>query len=267
MHSWKPKRTNCGRSSAVRGTPVDCKNNYTDSLEKYFLPEKPRKNSAQDPRCELYHRHHVIDFIAIAVYDADERLVMESKKVLLWPVIISIVGHVCLISVSGMIDLRDAVRTTDIITVDIKEMQPTIEPAKKEEVKEKREVKKPKDTKDAKDATAIGSDWREDTVDLGSGDTKYSSYLLKIKRRIQQVWQYPPKAYEKNEEGIVIIKIALDADGHLAQALLLSSSGSLLLDEGTLGVVQTAAPYDQLPTGFQLDRLNVVCKFIYRIRD
>ena len=49
---------------------------------------------------------------------------MDSKKVIFWPVIISIIGHVALISASGLIDLRDNVKTAEIFTVNIKETQP-----------------------------------------------------------------------------------------------------------------------------------------------
>ena len=190
---------------------------------------------------------------------------MFSKKVLLWPVLISIIGHVCLISVSGVIDLRDNVKAAEIITVDLKETEPIIEPTKKEEEKEKKEVTKPKEAKDAK-AIGLGR-LREDTVDLASGDSRYASYLGKIKKKILQVWRYPPKAYERNEEGVVVIKISIDADGTIAQTLLLSSSGSLILDEGTLNDIRAAVPFDPLLASFKLDRLNVVCTFIYRIRE
>jgi protein TonB len=192
-------------------------------------------------------------------------MIMDSKKVLLWPVLISIIGHLTLISVSGVIDLRDNVKAAEIITVDIRETEPIIEPTKKEEEKGKKEVKKPKETKDAK-AIGLGR-LREDTVDLASGDVRYATYLGKIKKKILQVWRYPPKAYEKNEEGVVVIKIAIDADGSIAQTLLISSSGSLILDEGTLNDIRAAVPFDPLLASFKLDRLNVVCTFIYRIRD
>jgi periplasmic protein TonB len=188
---------------------------------------------------------------------------MDSKKVLLWPVLISIIGHLTLISVSGVIDLRDNVRAAEIITIDIKEIEPIVEPTKKEEEKEKKEVKKPKETKEAN--AVIGNGWREDTVDLSSGDVKYGAYLGKVKKRIMLTWQYPKKAYDRNEEGVVVVKISIDADGSIAQTLLLSSSGSLILDEGTLSAVRTAGPYDPLPGSYNLSRLNITASFRYKL--
>ncbi|MGV8057439.1 MAG: energy transducer TonB [Smithellaceae bacterium] len=187
---------------------------------------------------------------------------MDSKKVLLWPVIISIIGHVALISASGMIDLRDNVKAAEIFTVDIKAPEP--DKSLKEE--EKKEVKKLPDSKIAKEAKDTGNEGlREDTVDLGSSDVKYVSYLVKIKRKILQIWEYPQKAYEKNEEGVVVVKISLDARGNLAGTNLMSSSGSALLDEGALGIVKTAAPFDPLPDNYGLARLHIVASFRYKL--
>lgn len=110
-------------------------------------------------------------------------------------------------------------------------------------------------------------EWHEDTVNLGTSDVKYITYLAKIKARILKVWTYPPKAIEKNEEGDVVIKISIDADGRLAAVTLISSSGSTELDAGALSVVKNAAPYDPLPEMYNLSRLHIVASFDYKIMD
>jgi protein TonB len=187
---------------------------------------------------------------------------MDSNKVILWPVIISIIGHVALISVSSMIDLRDPVQTAEIFTVALKEPGSEQTPLKEDSKK----LKEPRKTGDTRKAKAVNNDgWREDTVDLGSSDVRYSSYLVKIKRKILLIWQYPQKAYDQNEEGVVVVKMSIDAGGRLAGANLLSSSGSMLLDEGALGVVRGAAPFEPLPGSYNLSRLHIVASFSYRL--
>ena len=181
---------------------------------------------------------------------------MDSKKVLLWPVIISIIGHVALISASSVFDLRDNGKTAEIFTVDIKEPEPGQSP-RKEGNKEIKEHQKTKVTN--------GDGWREDTVDLGSNDVKYAAYLVRIKRRILQIWEYPQKAYEKNEEGVVVVKMSIDAGGKLAETNLMSSSGSTLLDEGALSIVKASAPFEPLPDSYNLSRLHIVASFRYKL--
>ena len=181
---------------------------------------------------------------------------MDSKNVIIWPVIISIVGHVALISASSMIDLRDNVQTAEIFTVDIRDQGPEQTP-KKEGKTEKKEFKKTR--------AISGDGWREDTVNLGSSDVKYAAYLVTIKKRILQIWEYPQKAYEKNEEGVVVVKMSINASGSLTETNLMSSSGSTLLDNGALSIIKRAAPFEPLPDRYSLSRLNIVASFRYKL--
>ena len=181
---------------------------------------------------------------------------MQSKNVIIWPVIISVVGHVALISASSMIDWRDNVKSAEIFTVDIKDQAPEKSP-QKEGKTEKKESKKTR--------AMSGDGWREDTVNLGSSDVKYAPYLVTIKKRILQIWEYPQKAYEKNEEGVVVVKISIDASGGLAETNLMSSSGSTLLDDGALSIVKKAAPFEPLPDSYSLSRLHIVASFSYKL--
>jgi len=191
---------------------------------------------------------------------------MGSKKAILWPVIISIIIHVTLLAVTGMIDLRDNIKPVEIFSVSIKEPEPEATPAPKKEKITKKETKSVRTQKE-KGVSVNDDDWREETVDLGSRDIKYVTYLARIKNKILQIWQYPQKAYENNEEGNVIVKMSIDADGRLAGAALISSSGYAELDDGALSVVQTAAPFEPLPGIYDLSRLNIVASFQYKITD
>jgi TonB family protein len=191
---------------------------------------------------------------------------MGSKKAIFWPVIISIFIHFTLLAVTGMIDLRDNIKPVEIFSVSIKEPEPEATPAPKKEKITKKETKSVQSQKE-KGVSVNNDDWREETVNLGSLDIKYVTYLAKIKNKILRIWQYPQKAYENNEEGKVIVKMSIDADGRLAGASLISSSGYAELDEGAISVVQTAAPFEPLPGNYDLSRLNIVASFHYKITD
>lgn len=190
-----------------------------------------------------------------------------DKKAIIWPVIISVLIHVTLLGIAGTIDLRDHTDPVDVLSISIKEIEPgqeeKSEPQKENKGKEKT---KPAGTQKEK-GIKTGEDWREDTVDLGSSDIKYATYLTRIKEKILRIWKYPQKAFEKNEEGNVIIKISIDADGRLSGATILSSSGSTDLDYGALSVVTEAAPFEPLPEIYNLSRLHVVAAFKYKIMD
>ncbi|HOU49867.1 MAG TPA: energy transducer TonB [Smithella sp.] len=193
-----------------------------------------------------------------------------DKRAILWPVLISVIIHMTLLGVAGMINLNDYAKPLDVLSVSISDPESDDKP---EPVKKNKEVKKDEaQTKSDQSRKEKGDavkdhGWREDTVDLGTLDVKYVPYLTKVKNRILRIWVYPQKAYENIEEGNVVVKMSIDANGTLAGVTLLSSSGSQNLDQGALRVVQDAAPYEPLPANYDLSRLHIIASFNYKITD
>jgi len=187
---------------------------------------------------------------------------MDTKHII-WPVVISLVVHLTLITATGAIDLRRNIPDMEILTVDIDSLYPKLPPSQAEDKTE--EGSSP--DKSAEEKVAVDDGWREDTVDLGSRDVKYATYLNAIKRKMLRIWDYPRRAFERNEEGNVIVRLSIDADGKLAHTVLLTSSGFPDLDNGALTVVKSAAPFDPLPQQYNLSRLHIVASFRYIIRN
>ena len=182
---------------------------------------------------------------------------MDLKKIFLLPVIISIIGHVVLISVSSMIDLRSHVKAAELFMVNIAQPQPAEEP-KKEEEKPKTE-NEPQKTEEVKQVPSAG---REDTVDIGSSDIKYADYLAGVKKKITQRW-VSSSVYRKNEKGEVSILMTLNADGSLSHVSITVPSGIPEVDQGTVEVIHSAAPFRPLPRQYDLSRLHITASFLY----
>jgi TonB family protein len=108
---------------------------------------------------------------------------------------------------------------------------------------------------------------RQETVDLGSIDARYTPYLKKIKQKIETIWKYPKSAFEKEEEGITVVKFSINSSGTLVASGIVTSSGSIFLDQGTIDVVRSAAPYDPFPPEFDLSQLNIIARFQYRLTE
>lgn len=185
---------------------------------------------------------------------------MNSKMIFLWPVIISVIGHVALIAVSSMVDLRDNVRAAELFTVQIAEPESAARPEKE---KQPSRGKLPERIPEAKSLPEGG---REDTVDIGSSDVKYAAYLSGVKQRILHVWK-SSDVYKKTEDGVVMITMSLDADGSLAQVSLTGSSGISSVDQKTLDVIRSAAPFRPLPREYDLSRLHIMASFSYRVKE
>ncbi len=200
--------------------------------------------------------------MANAVYDykkVEEN--MDVKKAIFWPVLISIVGHVALIMLTSVLDLRENVKYTEVYTVSIKEPDRPLPPIPKKE--DKAEEKKSTPARTAKNIG--GSGWREDTIDLSSSDTKYLQYRLDMVRKLSRTWKYPEKAKDAGEQGVAVLKISINSDGSVSEANIISSSGSAILDEAALLAAKSAAPFGQLPAT-DLTQLHIFIKFLYELK-
>ncbi len=121
------------------------------------------------------------------------------------------------------------------------------------------------ETPHARDDTVPPHFETEATVSLDSQELKYVSYLSKIKKKIEPLWEYPEKAQAIGLQGKLALYFSIVRDGRLDRIELLSSSGHSLLDEQALKAIRGAAPYYPLPDRLHISRLNIQATFEYRI--
>jgi len=181
---------------------------------------------------------------------------MTSKKILIISILISLASHVVVLCVTGFIDFRGKSRKEDVLIVTLKEPAVNKDNLNNEEKADKPFHQEEQASRRMK---------REETVDLGSIDIKYLSYLKRIKKKIEDIWIYPQIAFEQEEEGTVIVRFSIGEGGDLTSSGIFESSGYNYLDQGALDVVRSAAPYDPLPHDLNISQLNVVARFEYKI--
>ena len=182
---------------------------------------------------------------------------MMTRKFLLLFVLASLAGHALVLALTTRIEwAADAPpeRTEQIIAVELK-TAPDISGRRA-----------PRRTVHRQQASGSGA-FREGSASLQSEASPYRDYLLQIRRRIEELWKYPPEAIAAGQEGNAVIRFTVEANGSLASSQVMTTSGSEILDEGALAVVQAAAPYAPLPTEFNLSRLHITATFSYRMAE
>ncbi|MGD1152688.1 MAG: energy transducer TonB [Syntrophales bacterium] len=183
---------------------------------------------------------------------------MTSKKILIISILISLTSHVAMLCVTGFIDFRGKARKDDVLIVTLKEPA-----ANKEKIAEEEKANKP--FHQVEEELRSRRVKKEETVDLGSIDIKYIFYLKRIKKKIEDIWIYPQAAFEREEEGIAVVKFSIGEGGDITSSLIIESSGYNYLDQGALDVIRSAAPYDPLPREFNISQLNIVARFQYKL--
>lgn len=191
---------------------------------------------------------------------------MMTNKVLLLSIVGSLFIHGVGLYMTGMVQMRQIIPEAKILTVDLKkefiqaETKPLPEIKKPAETKAKTPV-----VKQQKPVPALEGQ-KEDTVDLGDlTNTRYKPYLVKLKKRIERYWGYPSAAAARRIEGTAMIKFSVASNGMLDDISVTTSSGSALLDQGTVSAIQSAAPFDPLPPVYGLSKLKIQASFAYKM--
>jgi protein TonB len=82
---------------------------------------------------------------------------------------------------------------------------------------------------------------------IDSFGLKHFSYLIGVKRKIELVFSVPFFAPNGGGVGVPIVGFTIRRNGDLAEAVLLRSSGSTVVDKALLEAVKRAAPYGPFP--------------------
>jgi len=101
----------------------------------------------------------------------------------------------------------------------------------------------------------------ERTISLDSQDSRFASYLLGVKRRIENLWDYPPAA--RGLTGNLVVTFGITRDGRLSDLQLIETSGIAPLDNEAIRAIREAAPFAPFPERMKYERLNIRAAFYY----
>ncbi len=185
---------------------------------------------------------------------------MISKRLFITAIIISLLGHMAILALTGLSEATLEIGSDSIFKVRLEKGSEDIE----KKNGEREEIEESAKQRESSEEIIFGA---EDTVDLDSTDTRYSTYLAKIKALVERKWSYPSWASTRREKGTTIVKFSITDEGALSSATVLSSSGYASLDIESIHAIKAAAPFPRLPESFHLARLNIVAKFNYTLSD
>ena len=183
---------------------------------------------------------------------------MIHRQLLITAIVISLVGHMAIIALSGMIVMNSTSPAEKPFTVHLESQTSTI--GIKPPINHP-----PTQLSDPPSMEKQGKG--EDIVELGDKQTKYYSYLKHLKRKIEQHWTYPRDAYMKKEKGASVIRFSITESGNLADLFIVGSSGYESLDGEALRVIRSSCPFNPLPAQFNLSKLHVIARFQYTLAD
>jgi protein TonB len=84
--------------------------------------------------------------------------------------------------------------------------------------------------------------------------------------RLERYKRYPSQAQSRDEQGVAQLAFSVDRSGGVHNARIVRSSGSSLLDEATLALVERAAPLPPPPPDISGAQIAIVVPIRYNIR-
>lgn len=85
-----------------------------------------------------------------------------------------------------------------------------------------------------------------------------ADYFSALQAHLARFKQYPSRARSRNQEGVVMLYFAINANGVLVASRIHQSSGHALLDEAALEMVQRASPMPAIPPDLERVSLELV---------
>jgi len=181
---------------------------------------------------------------------------MIQQKLFITAVVLSVVGHIAVFALSGMIKIGGSHDARSAFTIHFEDQAATAHKSLD-----------PKDIVSPEKSTKKPAKKKEDTVELGSNDTQYSSYLKPLKKKIEKNWTYPRESYAHRETGITVVTLSITEGGQLVDTHVIVASGYDSLDDEALRAVRSVGPLKPLPARFNLSKLHVIARFLYDLTD
>mgnify|MGYP005839882083 FL=1 len=99
----------------------------------------------------------------------------------------------------------------------------------------------------------------------GAG-TALQGYLAKVRSLLERNKIYPSQARSRNEQGTVVVRFTISADGRIAGISLSRSSGSSILDQAAQETVNKVGRFPPIPAEVQKNSLTVQVPLAYRLQ-
>jgi len=103
------------------------------------------------------------------------------------------------------------------------------------------------------------------TLMLNTSELKYQSYLIEIKHKIEQYWDYPRIAAMRGWEGKLIIDLTIKSDGTLSEIHLSRSSRYPILDDAAITAIKLSSPFTNFPKDFDIEEIKIHGQFVYTL--
>lgn len=101
-------------------------------------------------------------------------------------------------------------------------------------------------------------------TDFGEAKQTFSEFLSLVRERIKEFQRFPPSVSKLEEGSTATIRFTLYKDGTIRDPIVLTSSGSRVLDNAALSAIQNAEPYPPFPDSHLANSIRLELPVIFQ---
>jgi len=105
------------------------------------------------------------------------------------------------------------------------------------------------------------------TGDASAAMDVRTEYLAGVVARLLRARRYPWRARQRRIEGVLKVSLTICADGSVDGVRVLASSGSRILDQAALEMVERASPFAPIPKALGTEEIRVSVPVAFRLHD
>ena len=102
-------------------------------------------------------------------------------------------------------------------------------------------------------------------VNFSNSSESIDAYIKKVSEKIKHAQRFARSA-NVTKGGIIDVQFVIDQKGSLVLLTVDQSSGSKILDQLALAVVQSAAPFSKLPDDYNKNELSLILPVIFQVQ-
>jgi len=110
-----------------------------------------------------------------------------------------------------------------------------------------------------------GPHTKSKTLMLNTSELKYQKYLIELRHKIEQYWEYPRSAAIRGWEGKLFIDFTIKRDGTISEIRLSRSSRYPILDDAAITALKLSSPFTTFPENFEINELKIHGQFVYNL--
>ena len=105
----------------------------------------------------------------------------------------------------------------------------------------------------------------KNAIELIDNNDSVLKYQNAVKQKIEANRMYPKWAVRQGTGGTVELEFVVYSNGSIGEIMMVNSSGSSILDKGSISTIKGASPFPCFPDSINLPFIKIKVDLIYRI--